>query len=409
MYTLVLSGPTYYQNKIQNLNIAIENQKISKLSKSKLKSEATIKTKDLILPGLIDPHVHFREPGNKHKETFRTGTCAAAAGGITTALDMPNNYRHITTKKLLQEKEKIVSKKAVIDYGLYLQAGIPSEADTPLMKYFLGFGSFDDYEKCYSKSTGVNVFHAEDPELFQEVENPTIYDHNTIHPPEAAEAACKFINSLYSKYQKPTHITHITTRQEVHTILPNITKGVTPPHLFLSIKNLDVLGTFGKVDPPLREEADRIYLLTHLDKIDCVGTDHAPHTPEEKEADYPAAKSGLPGIEDYISLLFTELHKGNLDLSTIVRLTHAGPAKIFGLKRGIATGNDADFTIIDRKKERIINVQDHFSKCGWTPYDGWKVRGEIQKTLVRGKTVFEKEVGILTRKWGKNLFKIDGK
>lgn len=408
MPDLVISGPTYYQNKVQPLNIGIEGEKIVQLSKSKIKAEQTIKTKHLILPGLIDPHVHFREPGNKQKETFRTGTCAAAAGGVTTVLDMPNNYRPINTKKLLREKDKIVSKKAVVDYGLYLQAGLPAESDTPLLKYFLANNEFDQYEQCYAKSTGVNVFHAEDPALFNEIKNPTILDHNTIRPPEAAEAACKFVNGLFSKYKnptnsKPTHITHISTRKEVHTIAPGITKGATPHHLFLSTKSLEGLGNSGKVDPPLREEADRIYLLTHPDKIDCIGTDHAPHTPEDKMGEYQDTPSGLPGIEDYLSLLLTELHKNNLTLQTIVRLTHEGPAKIFGLEKGLKIGNDADLTIVDHKKERIINAQDHFSKCGWTPFDGWKVRGEVQKTIVRGKTIYEKEIGIEVRKWGKRL------
>ena len=119
--------------------------------------------------------------------------------------------------------------------------------------------------------------------------------------------------------------------------------------------------------------------------------------------EYQDTPSGLPGIEDYLSLLLTELHKNNLTLQTIVRLTHEGPAKIFGLEKGLKIGNDADLTIVDHKKERIINAQDHFSKCGWTPFDGWKVRGEVQKTIVRGKTIYEKEIGIEVRKWGKRL------
>jgi len=403
MPDLAVSGPTYYQGKVQPLHIGIVGEKITQLSKTKIKAEQTIKTKNLILPGLIDPHVHFREPGDKQKETFRTGTCAAAAGGITTVLDMPNNYTPINTHKLLAKKDKIVGKKAVVDYGLYLKAEIPEESDTPLLKYYLASGDYDLCEQCYSQSTGVNVFHAEDPTYFNEIDNPTIFDHNSIRPPEAAEAACKFVNKLHSKYNKHTHITHVSTRKELRTISPGITKGATPHHLFLSTKNLDELGTYGKVVPPLREEADRIYLLTHLTKIDCIGTDHAPHTPEEKLGEYQDAAPGLPAIEDYVSLLFTQLHKNNIDLQTIVRLTHEGPAKIFGLKKGIGVGGDADLTIINPKKERIINVQDHFSKCGWTPYDGWKVRGEIERTIVRGKTIYEKEIGIETRKWGKRV------
>ena len=397
----IKDGRVFLPEGLEEVNIGITDGKISELSKQKIEAEEEIDARGrLVLPGLIDPHVHFREPGQTQKEDFFTGTSAAAAGGVTTILDMPNNVPPTDTVGRVSDKDAIVSQKAVVDYGLYLCGRKPEEvANYPLVKFYLDNSrcgvSREVFKECYGALAGQCVIHAEDGEMIKRGGKRSL---------EACIEGVKFVSSVFEGSKKKVHITHVTSGEEIGAAHPEITLGVTPHHLFLNEGDLKELGNFGKVNPPLRPKEVQMELWNHLEsRITCIGTDHAPHLAEEKEAEDSKAPAGVPGVQDYLSPLLTKMKSGNITLEKIVQLTSENPADLFGLgnKGYIKEGKDADFVIIDPKAERVIRADEQKSKCGWTPYDGWKVRGRVLMTIVRGKKVFE-DNGILVKKWGMN-------
>lgn len=345
------------------------------------------------LPGLIDIHVHLRDPGQTYKEDFYTGTASALAGGVTAVFDMPNNLAPIFTDEKLQEKIQIAKQKAVCDFGLY-------------------FGSIGDntqlFEKVAPKVAGLKVYLSTttgkyvvgDEELLERIFQKWPKKKIIIVHAEGdrADLAIK----LSAKYKNRLHITHVSTADVLERIIAakkdklSVTCDVTPHHLFLTDNNLSKMKSFGIVKPSLATQADVDYLWRNLDKVDCIASDHAPHTIEEKQS--IAAPPGMPGLETMLPLLLLAVSQKRVSLTEIIRLTNINPQKIFGFKLALDT-----FVEIDMEEKYIINNKELLTKCGWSPFDGWKVQGKIKTVYIRGTKVFGKGKVLVQPGFGKNI------
>lgn len=374
-----------------------------------------------VVPGAIDMHVHLREPGLSHKEDFETGTAAAAAGGVTTVMEMPNTLPPVTNAAALAEKREIASGRASVNYGFFFGATEDNLEEIQKAENVVGV------KICLAETTGgltvrkeetleklfqlkkLIVVHAEDAAIIEENQKRYagahhVSSHGLIRSPEAALAATKRALHLAKKYGTRLHLTHITTAAEVTELQKCKTKMIsadaTPHHLFLTDDIYKKLSSFAKVNPPLRTEADRIALFNALRRgvVDAVATDHAPHTFEEKNCAYPQAAAGLPGLETMLPVLLDAVNHGLLGFEEVVRAVCENPATILGLaqKGRIAEGFDADICVVDMSARTAVGSRRYFSKSGWSPFDGWVLQGWPMMTFVGGELVFDK--GQLVRK-----------
>lgn len=335
------------------------------------------------LPGLIDPHVHLRTPGQEEKEDFYTGTSAALAGGVTAVIDMPNNKVPITTIERLEEKEKLAKEQIVSDIGFHFGT-LGDNLDE--FDKILGQGRGVKGLKIYLNQTTGNFLLDKShlSEIFARwpEELPILFH---------AEKTT-FDDVLEVLYQNPRkiHLCHMSTAYELKRVIEakekgfDVTCGVTAHHLFLSEKHFQEYGAFAMMRPPLMPQSDIDFLWEHLDAIDMLESDHAPHTLKEKKSDTPP--NGIPGLETTLPLLMTAASQNALTLDDIIRLCHTGPAKRFSIDQGKET-----FIEVEPDEEYIIDQTKLFSKAKWTPFNSWKMRGKLKKTVLRGKTVFENE------------------
>ena len=367
------------------------------------------------LPGLIDVHVHCREPGLEWKEDFRTASRGAAAGGVTTIFDMPNTKPATTTVALLEEKRKLAAAKCIVNYGLYMGAAADNSSKLSKAKNIAGvklyMGSTTGDLAVTDESTIKKVFrsgkivvvHAEDERLMREnmekykgQGSPEI--HAKIRNSEVAARAVKEAIRLAGGCKiKRLHITHSSTNEELLLIREAKKKmplscDATPHHLFLTSEELKTQGNFAKMNPPLRSKADveSLWQAVSNGTVDCIATDHAPHTKEEKEQGYWEAPSGVPGLQTMLPLLLDAVNKGRLSLQKLARLTAENPAALFGVKgKGrLDAGMDADIAIVDMREWKTIKNDDMLTKCGWTPFDGRKAKGAVAVTVVNGNVIY---------------------
>ncbi len=332
------------------------------------------------LPGLIDVHTHLRVPGGEHKEDFATGTAAALAGGVTMVLGMPNTSPPIATAESMRQTRRIAAETIRCDMGLYLGAApaftdeLPAAAALAVaLKIYLNdtFGDLrvDDLatlRACFAT-----------------------WDRDTMIAMHAEKQSVAVGIGLAAAYQRPVHFCHISRRQEIELIadakmagLP-ITCEVTPHHLFLSQEDAPRLGTLGDMRPVLGTKEDVAALWQHInDVIDCIATDHAPHTLSEKGAESPPP--GVPGLETSLPLMLTAVHDGRLELERLMALMADNPRRIFGLPAQANT-----HILVDIDAQFMIGDDDLYTKCGWTPFAGMTAHGELHRVVLRGKTVFE--------------------
>jgi dihydroorotase len=397
-----------------NCSIGIKNGKIISIKKLPSPADRNIDLDgNLVLPGLIDAHVHLRDPGLTYKENFRTGTAAAAAGGFTTVLDMPNTKPPTNTPKTFQEKLKIAGRKSLVDFGLH--AGVNdlgvirqvAELGPASFKIFMDVVDRDFLMDAFATIKGLNenhliTLHAEDRDMVEHCtkvmkkqgSQPVLYAQ--ARAPRAEVLAVKTALSLASHYKQRIHLCHLSTRKALK-LLENarkescmVTTEVTPHHLFLDTGDLKKYGILAKTNPPLRDLAHKLGIrdLTHLD---IISTDHAPHTLEEKKQDLWDAPSGIPNLETTLPLLLTQYNQGHITITDIKRLLCEKPAEIFNLpgKGYIKNEMDADIVVIDLKREGIIKPENFHSKAKYTPFEGFKFKGMPVMSLVRGKVVME--------------------
>ncbi len=367
---------------------------------------------NLLLPGAVDVHVHFRQPGFGHKETWTTGSRSAAAGGVTTVVDQPNTDSPTVTGRAFDEKAAL-ARESLVDYGL--NGGVTSGWDPdslferPLFalgEVFLADSTGDmgideslfraACERAAAEDVVVTV-HAEDADLFDESttdrSDPDAW--SAYRTPEAEVAAVERACEVADETGADLHVAHTSTPGGVRTAAAvGATCEVTPHHLLLSREDLADLGTFGRMNPPLREESRRRELFELLadGTVDVVATDHAPHTREEKDGSVWDAPSGVPGVETMVPLLLEQARKGRLDYERVRDVTARNPARAFDLLRKgrVAVGYDADLVLVDPDATREIRGERLHSKCGWTPFEG-RTGVFPELTTVRGEVVYERD------------------
>jgi dihydroorotase (multifunctional complex type) len=358
----------------------------------------------LALPGLVDIHVHLREPGGEHKEDFYSGTCAALAGGVTTVLGMPNTMPPITDQASLDATLALAAPKAVCDFGLYLGATRDNVMTAPHVQRAVGLKMYmgsstgpllvDRLEDQYAHLAAypadrIVAVHAEDEEAVQ-----YFATRGERRPPLCAALATSRAILMAQSLGRPIHICHLSTVQEIQMVKEAKQRGepvtceVTPHHLFLSSEIEQHLGARGMVNPPLRATSDATALWDNLQFVDVIATDHAPHTLEEKDGDAPP--SGVPGLETMLPLLLTAVQQQQMGLADLVRLTATGPAQLLGLegKGRIAPGYDADLVLVDPEVQWTISDMELMTRCGWTPFEGWRARGKVVRVYLRGQLAF---------------------
>ena len=398
-------------------NIGIKNGKISKISKTPLESDETIDLKgNILLPGFIDPHVHFRDPGLTHKEDFKSGSESAANGGFTTIIDMPNTLPKTNTYKTFKEKLEIGNKKSIVNFKL--QAGVNSyeemekivELEPVAFKIFMDLESdeslekiFNDLGKLKTKTdyNGLVCVHAEnqaivldESEKLKSSENPIDYSYG--RPAIAEDVSVKQAIDLGYRNNLSLHICHLSTIKSLEMARSSknympISTEFTPHHLLLNNNAYDTYGTLVKTNPPLREEKSSVN-IKHIDENSIIGTDHAPHTIEEKTKGTWESSPGIPNLETVVPLLLTEVNKGNLKLELIPKILSQNASKVFNLKtKGeIAIGKDADLTAIDLNRAGKIDIDTFKTKAEYSPFDGFEYTGEPILTIVNGKTIMNK-------------------
>ncbi len=329
-----------------------------------------------VLPGLIDAHVHLREPGGEHKEEVATGTASALAGGVVAVLDMPNNTPPVVDAQSLARKAGLFARRARCDYGLFLGAGdgaVPSGADAQGaagLKLYLTptFGPL----RLESLASLLAIFHAWPGDR-----------------PIAAHAeglSMAIPIGLAQLTGKPVHICHVARADEIALVRAAKERGapvtceVTPHHLFLTREDATPLGAFGAMRPPLGEAQDVAALWRSLDVIDLVASDHAPHAREEKLG--PSPPPGVPGVETMLPLLLDAVSQERLSLERVVQLLHEGPQRVYGVR-----APEASVEVEWGGPWRLEGSQLH-SKCGWTPFEGWVVRSRVRSVRLRGSLVY---------------------
>jgi dihydroorotase len=397
---IITNGNVFFNGKFSKLDILIEDEKIIKVGNqiSADGEERVDATELVVLPGLIDLHVHLREPGAEYKEDFNSGTMAAVAGGITNIFDMPNNRVAITTAKLMREKIALAERKKHCKIGFYLGAATGNENEWKAIadeKRFSGL-------KVYMGQTTGSLLVRNDAELESHFSG---FDANrpiVVHAEDqkmlesegrtegAALSAVGKACALGRKYGKKLHIAHASTGKEVELAkrtYANCTLETCPHYLFLDENDWAHLGYRKAVNPPLRKPETRKALWGYLDSIDCISTDHAPHTLEDKQS----GASGYPGLETSLALMLDAYNRKLITMERIVQMMSENPARIIGLDRNgkIAEGAVADITIIDPKKEWVVKEEELETKCKWSPFNGKILKGKAVKTIVDGKIVFE--------------------
>lgn len=366
-----------------------------------------------ILPGVIDTQVHFREPGNEHKEDLATGTAAAVAGGVTAVFEMPNTDPPTSSAQALRDKLDRAHGRAWCDYAFYIGATsnnaerlgdlerLPGCAG---VKIFMGSSTGnllvpDDPTLTRVLASGSRrvAVHAEDePRLAERFSLVRGGASPTLHPvwrdAETAITATRRFLRLAQAVGRRVHVLHISTGAEMLLLSKHkdfATVEVTPQHLTLAAPECyQRLGTYAQMNPPIRDETERqaLWWAVGDGTVDIIGSDHAPHTREEKDRDYPASPSGLPGVQTLVPIMLDHVNNGRLSLQRFVDLTSTGPARVFGIvgKGRVVVGFDADFTIVDMSAEGTIQNRQMKSRSGWTPYDGMTVTGWPVMTVVRG-------------------------
>ena len=336
----------------------------------------------LRLPGLVDVHVHFREPGATQKEDFETGTKAAVAGGYTTVIDMPNNPEPTDSPLALQRKILLANNRIYCDVGFHFGATAKSS------QYFEDLAGQVFGLKLYmNQTTGpLLVEKAEDLEAIF-VKTPP---NKLIMVHVEGETLLKSI-ALAKKHKRRLHVCHVSQQREIKLIkslkeagMP-ITCEVTAHHLFLTEQDVKHLGSYGLMRPPIATEQDRQALWDNLDVIDIVASDHAPHTKDEKlNSEKPPF--GVPGIETTLPLMLTAVAEGRLSLERLVELTSTNPRLIFQIEETPDT-----YTEVDLTHSYVIDSKSLNTKAGWTPFEGMRVVGKVARVVLRGQIVFDGE------------------
>lgn len=421
---LTIEGKFFHKGMFEDACIGIHDGKIVEIKKI-LKGDTHIDFGNkLILPAGVDIHVHFREPGMTHKEDFKSGSIAAAFGGISCVFDMPNNIPQTTSVGTVIDKINAASKKSYVDFGIY--AGVTNDNIVNIesiskkcngFKIFLGSSTlsmFFDKEKLREAFDLIGlsgkpvVVHCEDEECLikhKEVEK-NLTDHMRFRPSVCEEIAIANVLQAANGLNTKVHVCHVSSCEGLELLKKkpaNVSFGVTPHHSLLNVeKNMGSPGLF-KVNPPIRTGFDKESLFNSVKNgmSSVLESDHAPHTKEEKDKEFNEAPSGVPGVETMYPLFLYMAKKEALTFQCLTSLLCSRPADLLGVSKGrIETGYDADFIVVDLKKECKIQSEKLHSRCGWSPFEDWPAIFP-EAVFVRGEKVIDNNEIQVSQGFGK--------
>ena len=428
---IIKNGSCYIEGKLKKTDIGISGSKIKKIGKIELNSSKVYDATDkLILPGIIDTQVHFREPGSTDAEDLESGSRAAVLGGVTSLFEMPNTNPPTATLEEFEKKLRAAKDRMHSNYAFYFGA-TPNNTNQLAhlknvegccgVKLFAGSSTGNllvdkeaDIEKVISSSDRIVSIHSEDEDIIKLrkkfIKKGDVHSHPEWRNVECAMSSTRRVVKIAERYNKRIHVLHVTTKEEVDFLAmhkKNVTFETTPQHLTLYAPDCyDKLGTYAQMNPPLRskEHYDRLWLAIKNNIVDVLGSDHAPHLKANKEKEYPSSPSGMPGVQTIFPVMIDHVNNGKLTLNQLINLMCENPCRIFGIKnKGFITeGFDADITIVDMNKEVVLKDEMIASKCGWTPFNNYKVKGFPVGAIVNGNLVMS-EGKILMKSKGKPL------
>ena len=415
MRTLIRNATCVFPESTTQSNVLIEEGRILDVAASADSSADEVVDADglHLIPGVIDDQVHFREPGLTHKEDLFTASRACAKGGVTSFFEMPNTKPATITVDALHAKLALAAEKCVVNYGFFIGATPDNVAElakakrTPGIKIFIGSSTgnllVDEQaalETIFAETTLTICAHCEDEATVranaEAISGGSEYtDHSKIRDHKAAVIATKRAIDLAVRHNHRFHVLHVSTADEIPIIAAHpevITAECCPHHLLFNIDDYERLGSLVQMNPSIKTKADNDALWQAMldGTIQVIATDHAPHTLEEKDQPYPKSPSGLPAVENSLSLMLDRANKGMCTIENVVEWMCAAPARVWDVvnKGSITEGYDADLVLVDMNREREIRNEDQLTKCGWTPWHGTTVKGIPVRTWVLGQTVY---------------------
>jgi len=413
---IIKNGSCYIDGKLMQTDIGLSGNKIKKIGKIELNSSKVYDaTGKLVLPGIIDTQTHFREPGSTDVEDLESGSRAAVLGGVTSLFEMPNTNPPTSNLEEFDKKLKLAKNRMHSNYAFYFGATPKNIKQLSKLKdvegccgvkLFAGSSTGKllvdkeaDIEKVISSSDRVVSIHSEDEEILnlrkKFIKEGNVHSHPEWRNTECAISSTRRVVKIAERYNKKIHVLHVTTKEEIDFLAmhkKNVTFEITPQHLTLYAPDCyDKLGTYAQMNPPLRtrEHYDRLWVAVKNNIVDVLGSDHAPHSKENKNKNYPNTPSGMPGVQTIFPVMLDHVNSGKLTLQQLIKLMCENPCKIFGIKNKgyLKEGYDADLTIADMDKEVTIKNEMIASKCGWTPFNNHKVKGFPVGTIVNGNLV----------------------
>ena len=411
---IIKNGTCFIDGKLSKSDIGVKNGKITQIND--LQKEKTNNTIDaegkIVFPGLMDTQVHFREPGSVDSEDLHSGSRAAIVGGITSVFEMPNTNPPTTNFNEFQKKINI-GKQMYCNHAFYFGATAENYEILEKLKdlegccgikLFAGSSTGnllvdkeDDIEKVFKHASKVVAVHSEDEEILnlrkKLIEKGNVKTHPVWRNEEVAISSTRKIVKIAKRLNKKAHILHVTTKDEVDFLSQNkgnITFEITPQHLTMFAPDCyEKLGSYAQMNPPIRDKShyDRLWYAIRNDYNDTIGSDHAPHLKIKKEMSYPDSPSGMPGVQTILPVMLNHMNDGKIKLNQIVKFLCENPVKIFGIKNKgyIKKDFDADFTIVDLNKVIEIKNENIESKCGWSPFNGYKFKGTPIYTIIGGE------------------------
>ena len=428
---IIKNGSCYINGKLTNTDIGLLGNKIKIIGEIKGDGlNVYDATNKLVLPGIIDTQVHFREPGSTDAEDLESGSRAAVLGGVTSLFEMPNTNPPTANLIEFEKKLKAAKNRMHSNYAFYFGA-TPDNTDQLKqlknvegccgVKLFAGSSTGNllvdkesDIEKVISSSDRIVSIHSEDEDIIKLrkkfIKQGNVHSHPEWRNVECAMSSTRRVVKIAERYNKKIHVLHVTTKEEVDFLAmhkKNVTFETTPQHLTLFAPDCyDKLGTYAQMNPPLRskEHYDRLWVAIKNNIVDVLGSDHAPHLKSNKDKEYPNTPSGMPGVQTIFPIMIDHVNNGKLTLTQLVNLMCENPCRIFGIKNKgfIKEGYDADLTIVDMSKKVTIKNEMMASKCGWTPFHNHKITGFPVGTIVNGNLVME-DGKILIKSKGKPL------
>ncbi len=415
MKTLIKNAQVVLPEGISNVSVLIDDTLIADIDPApQVAVDETVEATGLhLLPGVIDDQVHFREPGLTHKEDLRHASRACAKGGVTTFLEMPNTSPPAITVQRLHEKLDLAADRSVVNYGFYIGASLDNLEElkearrTPGIKIFIGSSTGnllvddqDTLEKIFAETTLPITAHCEDEstvranqQKFADVTDVSV--HSKIRDHRAAYIATERAVDLARRHQHRFHVLHVSTAAEVELFRQHdnlLTAEVCLHHVLLNIDDYQKLGTLVQMNPSLktREDNEGLWQALLNGEIQVIATDHAPHTLEEKQRDYPQSPSGLPAVENSLALMLDQVNRGRCSLEQVVDWMSDAPARVWDIvdKGRIQRGYDADLVLVDMAKQATILNELQLTKCGWSPWHGVRLQGWPVSTWVGGHQVF---------------------